>query len=181
MENSSDYLKEIVSSVILIPIVWFLLKNIINNLYKKIEEIKMSVWKTILDDNILIDYVRTKMWFASENKLLFIKARLDKNNLILREKEVKKSILVELETRTEEYTSYFRKFNSKIWNVWIFIQDNFDFDDFIKELYDVVFRKQYYKTKEYDNQIKINDIRNLMKDYQNRLIRKMIKELWQTK
>ena len=174
----NDILNEIISASILIPITLLLLKYLISNLTKQINEIKLSVWKYVLEDEFIIDYARTKVWFASEKKLKFIKERLTKNDLRNREIQVKKSITAELQRITQEYIVFFNKFNTKIWLIWNYIENNFELKDFQNEIFDIVFRKKRNNHSiEFDNELKINDIKFIMMDYQTRLFKKLWNEL----
>lgn len=173
-----DILKEIITAVITIPLLWVLIRYILSNLSRQISELKVAVGKTVLEDDIIIDYARTKVWYASEVKLKFIRERLTKNHLRDRTEEVKKSITSELERRTEEYIEYLNRFNTRVGLVWDYIRKNFEWDSFIWEIFDVVF-KQPKKDQDIQlcNEYKINDIRFIMTDYQTRLFRQMYKDL----
>lgn len=173
-----DIAKETLIWAAILPIIWYLLKYMIGGLSKKIDEIKLAVWKHVLEDEFIVDYAKTKVWFASEEKLKFIKERLTKNHLRDRENQVKRSITSELQRRTEEYVEYLNKFNTRVWLVWDYISENFEWDDFMKEVFDVIFRKpKKDEPVELTNEYKINDIKFLMIDYQTKLFKKFNDDL----
>lgn len=203
-----DWQYELLAVFLLLPLLWWTLRNNQKNIEKmitnqkscseafKIEmqkfyelfaqhtkeddenfkliarEISKAVGKTSLTNEQLIEIARNRVWQTSEKKLDFIKKRLEKNNLKIRRNIIEKQITTELSRRSDEYIDFLNQFTSSVWNVWEWIAKNFPMDDFLKEVFDVVFRED-------DNNLrKIEDIRFLMMQYQKDLFEEFKKELY---
>ena len=142
--------------------------------------LKNSLTKNNLPDDDLIEVAIARVWITSEKKLDFIKKRLEKNNLRDRQDVVKRQIETELRRRSEEYIIFLNKFNSSVWLIWDWISDNFPMEEFLAEIYDVIFRELDNHTDECAL-IKINDIRFLMMSYQREMFEELRKQLYNNK
>ncbi len=138
------------------------------------KEISQSVGTTKLTNTQIIEIAKAKVWLASEKKLAFIRKRLEKNNLQERKEIVKTQIRTELVRRSEEYIGFLNGFITPVWLLGEWIEHNFPMDDFLAEVYDVMFRLQKdWDTEKEDINIKIDDIRFLMMAAQNTLWEKL--------
>lgn len=139
--------------VFFVPVFWYLLRwqtkqnnNIITEMEKGFTQIALSVWKTTLSNKEIIDIARNKVWFASETKLVFIRSRLEKNDLQDNQMVVESHITAVLISETAVYVDYLNGFqiiiNGKIYLVWDRIAENFDMKWFLKEIFDVIFSEK---------------------------------------
>lgn len=151
------------------------MKYLIETIANWNNKILANIWKTKLDNNKIIDLAKNKVWFASENKLAFIKWRLEKNALFDRKDMIKKHIKTEMISRSSEYVIYLNNFTCSFWLVWDYVSDNFPMNHFLEEVYDVVFRNE--DSSDESVLQKIQDIRFIMLSYQNDLFEQMKKDL----
>lgn len=166
--------KELLSTWIILPIVWYLLREqkrlqdeYLNSIKKWFKDLELSIWRQVPPSNESIIELASKfVWSAWSLKLDYIRQRLEKNNLADRKERIKAQINAEL-TRIsyEEYIKPLNKYNTKVWLLWDWVSNNFPMEDFLEEIYDVVFNED----KNIDR--KLSDISTVMKSYQN--------ELWQ--
>jgi len=136
-------------------------------------EISKAVWKTKLTNEQILEVAKARVWLTSEKKLDFIRKRLEKNNLRERKEIIKKQIATELWRRSEEYTVFLNQFTSPVWLVGDWINNNFPMEDFLNELYDIIFRD----CDENKIHLKVEDCRFVMSAYQNELWQKMKLEI----
>ena len=179
--------REVLSVALLLPLLWFLLRSFVKTNKEGFESIVdglkehdktskelfklilSSTGKVKLDDEKTIEIAKKYVLAASFEKLSFIKARLEKNNLKERRLLIERQIRSELvRISKNEYITPLNHFTTPLWPLGDWINNNFHFEDFIVEVYDVVFRNE---NKE-DISNKLNDITTIMKSYQN--------ELWDT-
>ena len=145
-----------------------------NDNFKSIQrEISRAVWKTKLTNEQIIEIAKARVWLTSEKKLDFIKKRLEKNNLKARKEIIQKQIRTELERRSEEYIVFLNQFTTPVWLLWDWISDNFPMDNFMNELFDVIFRDD----NEWHTLTKLEDCRFIMSAYQNELWQKLKSKL----
>lgn len=194
---------ELIAGGILLPIVWFLLRN--NKKYidrtvrtfekgfenliieqrkfreensilhhKLIKEISYAVGRTSLSRSQSVDMVREKMWYTSESKINYIKDILIKNNLSRRKPMITKNIKAELTRLSNIYVEELNNYNSELGNLGDLINDHFQTKEFFDELFYIVFRdKDNYSEATMEIELKLNDIRTIMKNHQNNLISKL--------
>lgn len=191
MENlAQDFTKEVMAVGLLLPIVWYLLKkhfkqqaehnaknfeqqaehnaNILKTMEDGFKKIELAVWKRVLDDPAEIRDIVTKyIQSAMEPKLDYIEDRLEKNNLVWRKEKIKDHIKSELIRFSKiYYIDPLKRYNTKIWLLWTWIWDNYPMEEFLEEVYDVVFW-------DWDIQKKRYDIRTLMRSYLTELINEL--------
>ena len=185
--------KDVFATMILLIVIFFYIRpantkaltqqqlhnsNIILEMNKWFKLMAQSLNKTRLSDAEILEIARHKVWYASEAKLLFIRWKLEKNNLTERRATIEKHIKDELTFQSSKYIKYLDNYQVEInWEltlVWKYIENNFDMDTFLLELFDVIFRD----VDPANIDIKLNDCRFVMKSYQNSLFEKMRKELW---
>ena len=183
--------KEILSVALLLPLLWYLLKN-----FTKVNEkwfiaivewlkehdktskelfklLISSVWRIKIDNEKLLEITKKYVLSASFEKLDYIKQRLEKNNLKKRKDLIEKQLRAELiRISNESYITPLNHFNTPVWPLWDYVKNNFDFDNFIQEVYDVIFRNE----EKEDIPRKLQDITTVMKVYQNTLYDKLKEE-----
>jgi len=179
-----NWWKEIISLAILLPLFWFLLRSFITtnekwfqllattitehdiNSKELFKTILASIGKTSLSDWKTIEIARRYVLAASFEKLDYIKQRLEKNNLKERKPQIERQIKAQLiRISKASYITPLNSFTTPAGPLWDWIWKNFLFDDFIKEVFDVVFRNE----DKWDISKKLNDITTLMTSYQNEL------------
>lgn len=174
---------EIMSAGLLLPILWYVMKkhqenfeSIIqsqkerdNELKKTFEKwfvwIQMAIWKKTIES---WDIATDISWRFYENsaikKIDFIEKRLQKNNIQERLNEIISSILIECKKiDDDEVYRPLNAFNTKIWNLWYELKENYDYDWFINEIKDVIVSWS-------SNETKITDIKTVLKSYQSKVL-----------
>lgn len=145
---------------------------------KKVGNISKSIGKTSLSNEQIVSIAKSRVWYASEKKLDFIKKRLKKNNLKEREEIIRKQIRTELDRISIDYIDELNWYTSSLGLVGDWVGENFPMEDFMEEIFDVVFspRKEGY-TVEKCIASKIDDCSYVMKSYQMTLWEEMKKKL----
>lgn len=163
--------KEILSVAIYTPIVWWLLKQqkqereeFKTTIENGFRNISMAIWKYTVDDtDDIIDIAAKYIWNSNIEQIDFIKQRLEKNNLEEREDRIKKQLRTEMDRMSYGwYIKPLNKFTTKVGLLWDWIMDNYDRDEFMEEVYDVVFTNDSIDKK-------LNDIRTIMRSYQSEM------------
>lgn len=180
---SSNWGAEIMSAGLLLPILWYVMKKqqenidtMMNNqkdrdkeLLKNFENgfkwIQMAIWKKTIENS---DTATDMAWRYYENsatkKVEFIKSRLQKNNIKQRLTEIISSITIECK-RIDDDEVYrpLNAFNTKVWNLGYVLKENYDYDNFIHEIKDVIESESELETK-------ITDIKTVLKSYQWKIL-----------
>lgn len=140
-------------------------KQQFSQIVKSVQDMELTIWKNVpLSNEATIELAKKFVWAAWTVKLDFIKQRLEKNNLVAREDRIKSQIKAELiRISTEEYITPLNKYNTKVWLLGTWVGNNFPMDEFLEEIYEVIFREDS------DIDRKLSDITTLMKSYQNEL------------
>jgi len=192
--------KELISSSILVPIVWFFLrwmrkynedivatmKEGFNDLKKSFdghirhqnEFIKEKLSKTTLTKDQALTIIRERMWYYSAKKLEFLEDVLIRNNFKGRKTEIKKKIKYGLLNISSQYERSLNEFLMPCGQLGDLVKKNFNFEEFFKELIDIVFKdySEYSDNKMSQIKLKLNDIKTLMSEYQNDLIETLEKK-----
>lgn len=119
---------------------------------KSIKGLEMSVGKSpMTETDDIIEMASKYVALASFPKIDFIEQRLLKNNIEEREEKIK----VQIRNRLEElsmnlYIKPLNKYNTPVGLLGTWISDNFDMEEFIKEIYDIVFSKDDLEKKKID-------------------------------
>ena len=171
-----DWWREVMSIWILLPMLWFLLKKQQENQKERDKEllktfengfkwIQMAIWKKTIENS---DTATDMAWRYYENsankKVEFIKSRLQKNNIKQRLTEIISSIMIECK-RIDDDEVYrpLNAFNTKVWNLGYVLKENYDYDNFIHEIKDVIESNSELETK-------ITDIKTVLKSYQSKVL-----------
>jgi len=191
-----DFRYEFLASAILVPMVWWLMRGIktyfdkslvtfnngfqsivdSHNQFRKenreihdeqIRKISFAVAKTKLDDSQTIDIIKEKMWYYSDIKLEYIKNLLKTRNLKTQKATIKRDIKSQLATISQEYIDSLNKYLSPHGELGDIVLNKFPMEKFLDDVYEVVFREP---NTALDIEYKINDIKSLMKAYQNIVI-----------
>lgn len=147
------------------------IKNHNKNSEKEFNFIKNNMFKTTLDNEQAVRILKTEMWYVTEKKLEFIKDILQNNHIKGREDKIRIKLEVGLEWYSQEYYASFRWYNTKLWDLWDWLDDNFDsntFKEFCNEIFEIIIA-EYKWEKETVITEKVNEIRNVMKRVQNGL------------
>lgn len=128
-------------------------------------DIRLSIWKhTPPSKQAIIDIASKFVRSACSAKLAFIEDRLEKNNIKERRSRIESQIKAELEKISQDqYITPLNCYNTKVWPLWDWVSDKFPMNDFLDEVYEVVFREDW------DIKAKLKDIETLMRWYQNEL------------
>lgn len=180
---STDWGAEIMSAGLLLPILWYVMKKqqenidtMMNNQKERDKEllrnfengfkwIQMAIWKKTIENS---DIATDMAWRYYENsatkKVEFIKSRLQKNNIKQRLTEIISSIMIECK-RIDDDEVYrpLNSFNTKVWNLGYVLKENYDYDNFIHEIKDVIESNSELETK-------ITDIKTVLKSYQSKVL-----------
>lgn len=87
-----------------------------------------------------INYVRAMVWFHSRGKLQELRSILMTDDLTQRER-IEIRIKNMLQHRSTAYIREFNSLRTPIRNLGNWYQDNFDFNDFLGDIYAVIFDK----------------------------------------
>lgn len=170
-ENDLKYMKEMTLA----------LNQHDTNFNKSMNRLMMNIWNTVLNKEQTVNLLLTNMWFVSYSKLNFIKNTLVINHIFEREEEVKSLIKEELIRQSDVYLKTFSEYITPIWDLAEWLNKSFweeDFKEFLDRIYWVIFQKKYSKySKEAEIELKMNDIRNIMKSLQNSLRSKLRKDI----
>lgn len=136
---------------------------------KQFEFMKSNIWTKQIDKADAILMIKKSVLSGSYKKLDYIDKRLSKNNLKERKDVIKRQLRVELlKLSDEEYLTFLDWFQYNWTKLWDYVRENFPFDEFLEEIYDCIFDEH---TK--DNQIKLKNVLETMKVYQNEMIEKI--------
>ncbi len=153
-------------------------KENFDKIVDKVWEVTKSIGKTSLSDEQIVVVAKTSVWYWSEKKLKYIKKVLEKNWLTERRTTIEKQLRTELDRLSMQYIEELNGYTSSVGLVWNWVWDNFPMDEFMKELYLVIFApKKDNKTKDECISIKVEDCSFIMKDYQNFLFNSLKKQL----
>lgn len=150
-------------------IVRYFINKIMDEISLEIKKLREQLKTTTLDDDIILTIAKGKVWIASKAKLDYIEKRLRKNNIYERQDIIKRQIRAELERISkEEYLDYLNWFSFSWWLVWDWVWKNFPMDDFVEELFDVIFHVYEWSEKEIISK-KMRQCQDLMIAYQSEL------------
>lgn len=134
------------------------------------------VTKTVdnLSPDMTINYVRAMVWYHSRGKLQELRSILLNDDLTKRERiEVRiKNMLMH---RSSAYIREFNTLKTPVNKLGGWYQDNFNFDDFLHDVYEVVFDEVLTVDE------KIRNVTDIMEEYQNITNRKLINNLSKAK
>lgn len=117
-----------------------------------------------------ISHVRSIVWYHSRGKLQELRAILNDENL-LDEERVKIRITNMLKHRTSAYIRDMNGWNTPILKLGNWYQDHFDFNNFLDDVFKVVFDNSYPVNE------KIRYVTDIMEEYQNMTTLELMKEL----
>lgn len=126
-----------------------------------------------LSSDMTINYVRAMVWYHSREKLQELHSILLNDDLKQRERiEIRiKNMLMH---RASAYIREFNTLNAPVDNLGNWYQANFDFNNFLKDVCDVVFDAGLNVDE------KIRNVTDIMEEYQNITSRKLIEKLAKT-
>ena len=154
--------KEAISTWILLPIVWYYMKNfttIFSDNLRKITENQAEIFKgikemnkRILTDNIFLEIIQSKILLFNSELIQFLVERLEKNNIKWRKEEIKNSIIAWISEYKLNHYEIFNDIKSEnYWPTYCFLTDELDNNWFIEEIFDVFFdENKTQKEKEND-------------------------------
>lgn len=123
-----------------------------------------------LSPEMTVSYVRAIVWYHSRGKLQELRSILREEDLTQQER-VKTRITNMLQHRTSAYIRELNGINTPIKNLGNWYQDNFDFQNFLNSVFDVVFNNRYSVDG------KVQYVTDIMEKYQNMTTQKLIIEL----
>ncbi|MFA0013794.1 hypothetical protein AB4391_10630 [Vibrio lentus] len=123
-----------------------------------------------LSPEMTVSYVRSIVWYHSRGKLQELRSILNDDNLLNKER-VKIRITNMLKHRTLAYIRDMNGWDSPITHLGSWYQDNFDFDNFLTDVFNVSFDDNYTVDK------KITYVTDIMEEYQNETTLRLIAEL----
>lgn len=212
--------KEILSIFLLLPIIWFFIRQSQKNFDKTIDQfdkitnafiehtkedwvalekihtairehndtsvehfkyIMNNMHKPLLTEEQTLDIFASYMWYVSSKKLDFIKSIILNNHIEWRRDFIVLKVKNWLAGFSMEYEAKFNTFNTRIWNLSKWLDNNFTSDDFdllIKEIVDIIYRDECDMDKLICANNKINEISQVMRDLQNNLRNKLRKDLY---
>jgi len=151
-------------------------------------EIKYDRIQRQLPVEVVERLVEAEVWNQSKSKLQMLRSILVINNIKSREEEIKLKIKNLLIRQSRIYIDYFNSLNTPIRNLGDWYNEVFDFEEFLDEVYLVMFRelkKPAIKTsdewRELSRQAFINeqmeDIANIMIKFQSKANEKLRRKL----
>jgi len=136
---------------------------------EQFEFVKSNIWTKTINKADAILLIKKAVLSGSYKKLDYIDKRLSKNNLKERKDVIKRQLRVELiKLSDEEYLTFLDWFQHNWKKLWDFVREHFPFQEFLEEVYDCLF-DEHIK----DNQIKLKNVLETMKVYQNEMIEKI--------
>lgn len=123
-----------------------------------------------LSPELTVSYVRAMVWYHSRGKLQELRFILIESESNDKEK-VKLRITNMLKHRTSAYIRDFNSLDNKIEKLGNWYQDNFDFENFLNEVFNICFNEKYT----IDDKIKY--VTDVMEEYQNMTTQKLIQTL----
>lgn len=140
-------------------------KEIVKTFDRWFKGIQMAIWRVVIESvDVAMEQAVTHFQLSAIEKLDFIENRLNKNNTKERINEVIKSI--EIECRRIDNESVYRplsNFNTKAGNLGYILKENYDYENFMLEVKDVILNNSEIK-------IKMTDMKTLMKSYQSKVV-----------
>ncbi|MEZ6878326.1 hypothetical protein [Enterobacter sp. KBR-315C3_2022] len=123
-----------------------------------------------LSSNMTINYVRAMVWYHSRGKLQELRSILLNDDLSKRERiEIRiKNMLMH---RSSAYIREFNTLKTPVKSLGDWYQNNFDFDSFLKDVYEIVFDPGLNVDD------KVRNITDIMEEYQNITNRKLLETL----
>lgn len=121
-----------------------------------------------LPQSIVINMVRSIVWYHSRGALRHIESILIENHIEERKDEITRKVKNALEERANAYIDYFNSLNTKIPKLWSYYSEVFETAPFFEEIMKVVFRKYKLKNSIPEIAIKIKDISEIMYEYQEK-------------
>lgn len=131
-----------------------------------------------LNNDLVMNLVRSVVWYHSRGKLRHIEAILIENNIDTRKDEITRKVRNSLEERTLVYLEYLNTLNTSIKRLWTFYWECFEMDDFFKEIMKIVLRPYTQEKHEIEIAIKLKDISEVMFFYQEKANAKVEEELY---
>lgn len=123
-----------------------------------------------LSPEMTVSHVRSIVWYHSRGKLQELRSIINDENL-LDEERVKKRITNMLKHRTSAYIRDMNGWHTPILKLGNWYQDNFDFDTFLDNVFELTFDNSYTVDQ------KVRYITDIMEEYQNMTTLKLTKEL----
>lgn len=118
------------------------IKNAIENHNTNSEEqfeiIKDNIGKVTLNKEQTIDLLKTHMWYVTWKKLEFIKGIILNNHIAWNEDKVREKVKNWLIALSDEYLSKFQSYQTPIWNLAKWLNENFTKEDFCKLVDDIM-------------------------------------------
>lgn len=123
-----------------------------------------------LSPKMTASYIQSIVWYHSRGKLQELRSILLTDDLN-KKNQIKIRITNMLEHRTSSYIRYFNSLDTPIKNIGNWYQSNFDFENFLNSVFEVVF------TPALSVDEKIRNISDIMEKYQNITNQKLLVEL----
>lgn len=120
-----------------------------------------------LSPELTVSYVRAIVWYHSRGKLQELRSILMEENLEQQDR-VKVKVINMLKHRTSSYIRDLNTLDTPVHNLGNWYQDNFDFDNFLNAVFEIVFNEHYAVDE------KIKYITDVMEEYQNMTTYKLI-------
>jgi len=130
-----------------------------------------------LNNDLVMNLVRSVVWYHSRGKIRTIEQILIENNIESRKEEITKKIRNCLEERTQIYIDYFNTLNTNIERIGDEYARLFEMESFFDELISIALRP--YKSSNHDMEImiKLKDISEVMTFWQEKANKKLDDEL----
>nr|WP_159465179.1 hypothetical protein [Scandinavium goeteborgense] len=125
-----------------------------------------------ISPDMTINYVRAMVWYHSRGKLQELRSILMNDDLKQKER-IEIRIKNMLQHRSSAYIREFNSLHAPVKNLGNWYQDNFDFNNFLQDVYLIVFEEKLNVDE------KIRNITDVMEEYQNITSRKLIEKLTQ--
>lgn len=137
---------------------------------------KINSNKLVIDNissDMTINYVKAMVWYHSRGKLQELRSILLNDDLKQRSRiEVRiKNMLMH---RTSAYIREFNTLGAPVKNLGDWYRHNFNFDDFLKDIYEIIFDEKLNVDE------KIRNVTDVMEEYQNITSSKLIEVLTKT-
>lgn len=137
---------------------------------------KTNANKVVIDNissDMTINYVRAMVWYHSRGKLQELRSILLNDDLTQRNR-IELRIKNMLMHRTSAYIREFNSLDAPVKNLGDWYQKNFNFDDFLKDIYEIIFDEKLNVDE------KIRNVTDVMEEYQNITSSKLIEVLAKT-
>lgn len=180
-----DILKNVFTASITIPLLWYFIKQNTDKQEKMILEKFDRLFKTIknttLAEEQTLQLLKDRMLIVSiKEKIPFIRSILEFNNIENRKEQIKNKLYTWLSSYSDKYIANFKTYNTPIWDLSEWLENNFtekEFNKLVDDILEVMYRWEIWTDKQKVIDLKCSEIQIIMEVLQTWLVNKLRKDL----